>query len=114
LPVAFDKRIAVHVGASEQGDLSAALTEYQQSQKIAAELTNRSWWNSGWQKMLAMSYQRVAMTLSAQGDIRGALAQFRQCVAVPVNNFTWTPRLLWPPDVIQYCRDEVAQLDNPR
>ena len=98
----------------EQGDLSAALTEYQQSQKIAAELTNRSWWNSGWQKMLAMSYQRVGMTLSAQGDFRGALAQFRQCLAVPVNNFTWSPRLLWPPDVIQYCRDEAAQLDNPR
>ncbi len=97
-----------------QADLASALKEYQESAKIAVELTGRNWWNAGWQKMLAIAYQRVGMTLRAQGDADGALAQYRLCVAVPVNNFTWSPRLLWPPDVLQYCRDEIAQLDHPR
>ncbi len=97
----------------EQGDLGGALQEYQQSAKIATDLTGKNWWNAGWQKMLAMAYQRVGMVLSAQGDTNGALAQFKQCAAVPVNNFTWSPRLLWPSDVLKYCQDEIAQLDHP-
>jgi hypothetical protein len=57
-----------------------------------------------------MSYQRMGMTLEAQGDHPGALSQFRQCAAIPVKNSTWSPRMLWPEDVVQYCRQKVAQL----
>ena len=93
----------------EQGDLAGALRYYVDSHKAALELNSKGWSNSGWQKLLAMSYQRIGMTLEAQGDDAGALSHFRQCAAIPVKNSTWSPRMLWPADVVQYCRQEVAQ-----
>jgi hypothetical protein len=52
------------------------------------------------------------MTLEALGDLKGAIAQFHNCEAVPVNNFTWTPRTIWPENVNEYCRGELLRLSG--
>jgi hypothetical protein len=57
-----------------------------------------------------MSYQRLGMTLEARGDGLGALAHFRSCAALPVNKFAWSPRALWPADVVDYCLKQIAEL----
>jgi tetratricopeptide (TPR) repeat protein len=54
----------------EQGDLAGALAYYSDSHKAALELSSKGWGNNGWQKLLAMSYQRMGMTLEAQGRVR--------------------------------------------
>jgi tetratricopeptide (TPR) repeat protein len=93
----------------EKGDLAEALGEYQESQKIAIEL-NRRIWNGSWSKLLAMNHQRMGMVLEARQDRSGAIVQFQECVKVRVNKFAWSPRTLWPPDVIEFCNQQLARL----
>ena len=95
-----------------RGDLDGALEEYREGLRLATDLNSRGWWNGAWQKILAMSYQRLGMTLRARGDATGALAHFRSCATIPVNKFAWSPRALWPADVVDYCIKEIAEL-NP-
>jgi tetratricopeptide (TPR) repeat protein len=94
----------------EKGDLAGALDEYQQSLKIAVELNNIKW-NGSWSKILAMDYQRIGLVLLAQGNAQGARDQFIHCTGVKVNKFAWSPRTVWPPDVIDFCQKQIKDLD---
>ncbi len=96
----------------EKGDLGGAMTAYQTALKIAAELAGRNMTTDSWKKTLAMNYHRIGLVLVAQGDRQGAVAQFRQCLAVPVNKFVWTPRDRWPADVTAACRAEIDRLNG--
>ena len=54
-------------------------------------------------KILALSHQRLGLTLTAQGDAAGARKELEQCAAIPVKPTVWTPEALSPPDVTAYC-----------
>ena len=50
------------------------------------------------------------MVYKLQGDNGNAFAHFRKCLDVPVNNFAWSPRTLWPADVTDFCRQAITEL----
>ncbi len=94
----------------EQGKLDDALKAYQGSLRVAVEINNMNFWNGAWKKMLAMDYQRIGMVYKLQGDNGNAFAHFQKCLDVPVNNFAWSPRTLWPADVTDFCRQAITEL----
>jgi tetratricopeptide (TPR) repeat protein len=94
----------------EEGKLEDALAAYQDSLKVAIDMNNASFWNGAWKKMLAMDYQRLAMVYRLKGDRGSAIAHFRKCAEIPVNNFVWSPRALWPVDVVEFCRNALNEL----
>jgi tetratricopeptide (TPR) repeat protein len=70
-------------GALEaQGDLAAALTEFNKDLAIAERLALQDPDNARWQSDLSGSHQRVGGILAAQGDLAGALAEFRKSMAI--------------------------------
>jgi tetratricopeptide (TPR) repeat protein len=104
-------RLKIGDAFREKGELDGALSQYQQSLKIALEL-NSIKWNGSWSKILAMDYQRIGLVLEAQGDRQGARSQFANCTRVKVNKFAWSPRTTWPPDVIDFCRNQINDIDS--
>jgi hypothetical protein len=94
----------------EQGDLPAALKEYQEELGVAGLLAAKDSSNATWQKDLATSHHRIAVTLRTQGDLAGALVQFQQCASIPAKRTAWTPRSVWPPDVHEDCRRQIVEL----
>jgi tetratricopeptide (TPR) repeat protein len=106
-------RLKIGDALREKGEFNNALLQYQQSLEIALEL-NRIKWNGSWSKILAMDYQRLGLVLRAQGDMQGARIQFANCTAVKVNKFAWSPRTIWPPDVIDFCQKQINEIDPPQ
>jgi tetratricopeptide (TPR) repeat protein len=97
----------------EEGKLEDALGAYEDSLKVAIDMNNASFWNGAWKKMLAMDYQRIAMVYRLRGDRGSAIAHFRRCAEIPINNFVWSPRTLWPADVVGFCRKALSELQAP-
>jgi tetratricopeptide (TPR) repeat protein len=61
-----------------QGKLQEALEDYQQSLKIRQTLAEQVKTNSGWQRDLSVSYDRVGDVLVAQGKLQEALDAYQQ------------------------------------
>jgi tetratricopeptide (TPR) repeat protein len=94
----------------EQGKLDDALKAYRSSLQIAIDLDQMSFWNGAWKKLLAMDHQRIGMVYELQGNSGSALGAFQECLKVSVNKFVWSPRTLWPADVTDFCRQNIATL----
>ena len=65
-----------------QGKLDEALKSYRDSLAIAERLTASDRSNSGWQRDLAVSYNRVADVLVAQGKLDEALKSYRDSLGI--------------------------------
>jgi tetratricopeptide (TPR) repeat protein len=66
----------------DQGKLQEALEAYQQSLKIRQTLAEQDETNSGWQRDLAVSYNRVGDVLVAQGKLQEALEAYQQSLKI--------------------------------
>ena len=96
--------------AFAKGDLNGALTAYKQSQAVAFQLRDRNCNNGTWQKLVAMSYQRIGKVLKAQNNAAEALGQFKSCAAIKVSPTVWSPQALMPRDIARDCNEEIAEL----
>ena len=96
--------------AFANGDLNGALTAYKQSQTLAFQLRDKNCKNGAWQKLVAMSYQRIGNVLKAQNNTADALSQFKSCAAITVRPTVWSPQALTPRDIDQDCNQEIVEL----
>jgi tetratricopeptide (TPR) repeat protein len=92
------------------GKLPEALREYRLQLAIAGPLVAKDTSNAAWQRNLANSHQRIGLVLKELGETKEALDEFRQCAAISIKKTAWTPRSTWPPDINDYCRQQVAEL----
>ena len=65
-----------------QGKLQEALEAYQQSLAIMKRLAEQDKTNSGWQRDLSVSYEKVGDVLVAQGKLQEALEAYQQSLAI--------------------------------
>jgi tetratricopeptide (TPR) repeat protein len=65
-----------------QGDLAAALKEYEARRAIIERLAKAEPNNAGWQHHLSVSSERVGDVLVAQGNLADALKSFRDGLAI--------------------------------
>jgi tetratricopeptide (TPR) repeat protein len=65
-----------------QGKLQEALDTYQQSLAIFKRLAEQDKSNSGWQRDLSASYEKVGEVLVAQGKLQEALDAYQQSLAI--------------------------------
>jgi tetratricopeptide (TPR) repeat protein len=65
-----------------QGNLPAALTSYQASFAIRDRLAQSDPGNAGWQRDLAVSYDRVGDVQKAQGNLPAALTSYQAELAI--------------------------------
>jgi tetratricopeptide (TPR) repeat protein len=89
-----------------QRKLSEALDAYQQSLKIRQVLAEQDKTNTGWQRDLAMSYDRIGEVLEAQGKLPEALDAYRDYFDISdmlasrdPSNATWQNGAAWS----RYC-----------
>jgi tetratricopeptide (TPR) repeat protein len=61
----------------DQGDLTAALTEYRAELDITQRLAEKDPGNAQWQQDLSVSHEKVGNVLLDQGDRAGALTEYR-------------------------------------
>ena len=61
-----------------QGKLQEALEAYQQDLAICKRLAEQDKTNSGWQRDLSVSYDKVGDVLVAQGKLQEALEAYQQ------------------------------------
>ena len=94
-----------------RGAYTDALTQYRSMLANSLTLTKRDVSNAIWNKSLANSYERIAITLEAAGDKPGALENFKSCATIDVPTVLWDLRDLWPADVTGFCRQKVRSLD---
>ena len=66
----------------DQGDLAAALRACRDSLAIGERLAERDQSNTQWQRHLALSYDHAALVLAGQGNLAGALDEFRKGQAI--------------------------------
>ncbi len=59
-----------------QGDLAGALKSFQDSLAIRDKLAKSDPGHAGWQRDLAVSYEKIGDVQKAQGDLAGALKSF--------------------------------------
>src|SRR5262249_15167485 len=64
------------------GDTAGALAAAEESRQIMTDLVAGNPGKSGWQRDLATSYDRVGEVRQARGDLAGALASYRESVAI--------------------------------
>jgi tetratricopeptide (TPR) repeat protein len=57
-------------------------SHYQQSLAIFKRLADQDKSNSGWQRDLSVSYERVGDVLVAQGKLQEALDDYQQCLVI--------------------------------
>lgn len=95
----------------QQGDFDLALEKYRGSQEIAKTLYEKDSANASWQLLKAVSHQRVGMTLQAKGDWPKALNEYQECLSTTIHGSPFRPRILWPPDIHDYCR-RAAELSS--
>lgn len=100
----------------QAGNYGAALDAYRDSLALAEDLLARDGSNTAWQLIVAVGHQRLAVTFAANGDAAGAAKEYRACLDTPISGVPYSPRILWPSDVHQYCRRELdrAPGDNKR
>ena len=65
-----------------QGNLPAALSSYQAGLAIRERLAKSDPGNAGWQRDLAVSYDRVGDVQVAQGDLPAALGSYQASLAI--------------------------------
>ena len=65
-----------------QGKLQEALEAYQQTLAILKRLAEQDKTNSGWQRDLGVSYEKVGDVLNAQGKLQDTLDLFQQELAI--------------------------------
>jgi tetratricopeptide (TPR) repeat protein len=65
-----------------QGKLQDAVDAYQQGLAIAQRLAEQDKSNTGWQRNLSASYEKVGNVLEAQGKLQEALDAYQQCLKV--------------------------------
>ena len=65
-----------------QGDLAGALKSYRDSLAIIDRLAKSDPGNTGWQRDLSVSYEKVGDVQVAQGDLAGALKSYRDSLAI--------------------------------
>lgn len=94
----------------EQGDFESASEKYQHSLEYANRLHETDSANASWQLLYAVSHQRLAMTMQAKGDWENARKEYERCLEIRINGVPFRPRILWPPDVHEYCRRELETL----
>ena len=89
-----------------QGKLEDALDAYQQDFAIAKRLAEQDNSNSGWQRDLSVSYEKVADILMAQGMLQDALEAYQQDLAIAKalaeqdpTNAVWQNNTAWS----RYC-----------
>ncbi len=104
-------QLKVGDGLREMGDLDGARAAYEKSLANAKTL-NALKWNGSWSKVLAIDYQRIGLVLTAQGKIPDAIEQFKLCTQVKVIKLAWSPRAVWPQDVNDFCRKQIAELEG--
>ena len=68
--------------AQQRGDLGAALATYHEAETIADELAKSDPGNAGWQRDLAVSYNKVGDVQVAQGNLPAALASYQADLAI--------------------------------
>ena len=66
----------------EQGDLTGALTSYQQSLEISQGLAVSDPSNAGWQRDLHVSHTKIGDVLQEQGDLTGAQSSYQQSLDI--------------------------------
>jgi tetratricopeptide (TPR) repeat protein len=64
------------------GDSTAALAAYRKAHTIAESLASRDPANTGWQRNLSVSHDRIGDVLRDQGDGPGALGAYREGLAI--------------------------------
>ncbi len=65
-----------------QGKLQDALNAYQQSLSISKRVAEQDKSDSGWQRDLSLSYEKVGDVLMAQGKLQNALDAYRQSLKI--------------------------------
>jgi tetratricopeptide (TPR) repeat protein len=88
-------------------EYSTALENHRVSNSIAETLNKKDPSNSSWQLILAISHQRIGMTLAAMNDMQGAINAYQRCLASPVRGAPFSPRIRWPRNVHENCRQEL-------
>jgi tetratricopeptide (TPR) repeat protein/pimeloyl-ACP methyl ester carboxylesterase len=66
----------------KRGDLKAALKSYSDSLAIAERLAKSDPGNAGWQRDLAVSYEKIGDVQEAQGDLKAALKSYSGSLAI--------------------------------
>ena len=91
----------------QQGNLTAALTEYETEKTITERLAKADPGNAGWQHALAVSYGRLAFVYLRLSNVADALAALRKgrdimtgLVAIEPSNARWKQDLAWVDDQI--------------
>jgi tetratricopeptide (TPR) repeat protein len=94
----------------QRGDLAGALKSYRDGLAIAERLATSDPGNTGWQRDLSVSYDRVGDVQVAQGDLAGALKSYRDSLAIAERLATSDPgNVQWRND-LQYTIDQIGGL----
>ena len=89
-----------------------ALAAYRTSLDLSLDLTKKGWSNGAWTKLLAMNHQRIAIVHEKLGNSAVALDEYKKCQIIPVNRDAWSPRALWPADVVGYCKGAADSIEK--
>ena len=66
----------------QRGDLATAMQEYREAASVADRLAKADPSNTGWQRALSVSYEKIGNVLVEQGDLTAALTSFRDSLAI--------------------------------
>jgi tetratricopeptide (TPR) repeat protein len=79
---AASSRRTIGYSLEQLGDSAGALAEFRKALSIVERLTAKYPDDAGWQRDLAVSYNRIGGVLEAQGDLSGAMAEFRKTLSI--------------------------------